>query len=120
MKKTNEEAVKGDWSERFDEKFAIKTTEGVRAGEGYVKSYSKELKQFITSTLSELVGEWEREIEEELKIQKKVQEKSKEIVVFGRARVAGMVAEKYTRIGKIEALSDLQSSLEQLKKKMGL
>jgi hypothetical protein len=46
-------------------------------------------------------------VEAELEIQKKVQEKSKEVVAIGRARVAGMVAEKYTRIGKIEALSDV-------------
>ena len=76
----------------------------------------KELEDFLLSCELELIEEIRGIITEELEIQKKVYEKSKEIVVVGRARVAGMVAEKYTRIGKIEALSDLLQLLDNYKK----
>jgi len=61
------------------------------------------------SKFSSLLQTIESEIEGELEIQRKVQEKSKEIVVIGRARVAGMVAEKYTRIGKIDGLDSAKA-----------
>ena len=66
--------------------------------------------QFVDYLIEDLRGE--------LNIQLKVQEKAKEVVVFGRARVAGMVAEKYTRIGKIEYLQDQITHLLSIKKEI--
>ena len=73
------------------------------------------LERFWLSRLSSLLQTIESEIEGELEIQRKVQEKSKEIVVIGRARVAGMVAEKYTRIGKIEGLDSAKAIISKYK-----
>lgn len=72
-----------------------------------------QIKQAKLETLEAII----KEVEGELEIQKQVQEKAKEVVAIGRARVAGMVADKYTRIGKIDALSDL---LTKLKAELGL
>lgn len=72
-----------------------------------------DIKSFHTTTISLLLTSLKEEIENELEIQKKVQEKAKEVVAIGRARVAGMVADKYTRIGKIEALSDISTLLSE-------
>lgn len=66
----------------------------------------EDIKHFlITHTISILEAEV-KHLESELEIQLKVQKKAKEVVVIGRARVMGMVADKYTRIGKIEMLKD--------------
>jgi hypothetical protein len=72
-----------------------------------VDEYEAEVRLFLDTHLENYKKELVERVEAELGIQKKVQEKSKEVVAIGRARVAGMVAEKHTRIGKIEALSDI-------------
>lgn len=76
-----------------------------------LKSLNRAGLELITTTLTKLLEERDERlvagIENELDIQKKVYEKSKEAVAVGRARVAGMVAEKYTRIGKIEAIQEI-------------
>lgn len=75
-------------------------------------------KSHIKSTHLALLKAVESEVGEELKIQQKVQEKSNEVVAIGRARVAGMVAEKYTRIGMIIALKDVLSLLRQAREEL--
>ena len=133
---TNEEAVKGDWRERFDKLFYQKDRVWMsRGGESYGSVTPEmgrgELFRFITSTLSELVGEVLQKVDEVLKKEIKIE------VIKGVEGYAVYI-DDYRMVGSkpwgggtsklcstsnvksIQALSDLLASLEQLKKKMGI
>lgn len=82
--------------------------------EQYIKHgiTGRQLKDHLRQSQLALLQAVVEGMEQELEIQKQVQEKSKEVVAIGRARVAGMVADKYTRMGKIEALTSKVNRVE--------
>jgi len=88
---------------QFDEKFEEDKYKTVPT---WLDVKVEKVKSFLTQTYTSMVQAEVEHLEQELAIQRQVYEKGKEVVVFGRARVAGMVAEKYTRLGKIEMLED--------------
>ncbi len=76
----------------------------------------KELKQFHSNSINMIIEGVVEMVNEELEIQNKIQEKAKEIVVVGRQKVNEMLQDKYIRQGKIEALNNIISQLQTLKK----
>lgn len=114
---------KEQWEERFDEEignFTVKVKHLLPNGKmipaGQITQDT--IKKFINELLLSKDTEWAekvKRVEEELEIQKDCYKKLGEVAVFGRARVAGMVAEKYTRLGKIEMLEQVLENLKSLK-----